>query len=108
MCDTYEPPRVLPDGTVTALKPIPTNTRAACAEVRVLPGGWVHCRPSGSGNLGQERVLRALLERALSPAVQARMHARLSAVLTCGAPLLPRLPCTGDGEGQGGGALVWH
>lgn len=34
MCDTYEPPRVLPDGTVTALKPIPTNTRAACAEVR--------------------------------------------------------------------------
>ncbi len=33
-CDTYEPPRVLPDGTVTALKPIPTNTRAAAAEVR--------------------------------------------------------------------------
>lgn len=33
-CDAYEPPRVLPDGTVTALKPIPTNTRAACAEVR--------------------------------------------------------------------------
>lgn len=34
MCDAYEPPRVLPDGTVSALKPIPTNTRAACAEVR--------------------------------------------------------------------------
>lgn len=34
MCDTYEPPRVLPDGSVTPLKPIPTNTRAACAEVR--------------------------------------------------------------------------
>ena len=33
MCDCYEPPRVLPDGTVSALKPIPTNTRAACAEV---------------------------------------------------------------------------
>lgn len=32
-CDTYEPPRMLPDGTMTALKPIPTNTRAACAEV---------------------------------------------------------------------------
>lgn len=33
MCDTYEPPRAQPDGTMTALKPIPTNTRAACAEV---------------------------------------------------------------------------
>ena len=33
MCDTYEPPRLLPDGTVTPLIPIPTNTRAACAEV---------------------------------------------------------------------------
>lgn len=32
MCDTYEPPRMTPDGNVTALKPIPTNTRAACAE----------------------------------------------------------------------------
>lgn len=32
-CDTYEPPRMLPDGTMTPLKPIPTNTRAACAEV---------------------------------------------------------------------------
>lgn len=33
MCDTYEPPRLLPDGTLTELKPIPTNTRAACADV---------------------------------------------------------------------------
>ena len=32
MCDTYEPPRLLPDGTVTKLKPLPTNTRAACAD----------------------------------------------------------------------------
>lgn len=33
MCDTYEPPRMLPDGTMTPMKAIPTNTRAACAEV---------------------------------------------------------------------------
>eukprot|EP00878_Enallax_costatus_P001582 GHUV01001733.1.p1 GENE.GHUV01001733.1~~GHUV01001733.1.p1 ORF type:complete len:381 (+),score=83.58 GHUV01001733.1:143-1285(+) len=33
MCDTYEPPRVNPDGTVGAPKPIPTNTRASCAAV---------------------------------------------------------------------------
>lgn len=39
MCDAYEPPRVLPDGTVSALKPIPTNTRAAAADVRL------HLRP---------------------------------------------------------------
>lgn len=33
MCDCYEPPRLLPDGTVTPLIAIPTNTRAAYAEV---------------------------------------------------------------------------
>lgn len=33
MCDTYEPPSILPDGTISALKPLPTNTRAACNEV---------------------------------------------------------------------------
>jgi glutamine synthetase len=33
MCDTYEPPRVKPDGTVVPMKPLPTNTRFACAEV---------------------------------------------------------------------------
>lgn len=33
MCDTYEPPRANPDGTILAMKPLPTNTRAACAEV---------------------------------------------------------------------------
>jgi hypothetical protein len=33
MCDTYEPPRLLKDGTMTPIKPIPTNTRAACADV---------------------------------------------------------------------------
>ena len=33
MCDTYEPPRVNPDGSVSSIKPLPTNTRAACAEV---------------------------------------------------------------------------
>ena len=32
MCDCYEPPRLMPDGTVTPLIAIPTNTRAACAE----------------------------------------------------------------------------
>ena len=32
MCDTYEPPRLNKDGTVTPIKAIPTNTRAACAE----------------------------------------------------------------------------
>ncbi|GAX75146.1 hypothetical protein CEUSTIGMA_g2590.t1 [Chlamydomonas eustigma] len=32
MTDTYEPPRLLPDGTITPLIPLPTNTRAACAE----------------------------------------------------------------------------
>lgn len=38
MCDCYEPPKVNPDGTLAAPKPIPTNTRFACAEVR---GGCV-------------------------------------------------------------------
>jgi len=33
MCDTYEPPRMNKDGTVTPIKPIPTNTRHACNEV---------------------------------------------------------------------------
>jgi hypothetical protein len=33
MCDTYEPPRLEKDGTVTDIKPIPTNTRAAAAVV---------------------------------------------------------------------------
>uniref|UniRef100_A0A061QTY8 Glutamine synthetase n=2 Tax=Tetraselmis sp. GSL018 TaxID=582737 RepID=A0A061QTY8_9CHLO len=33
MCDSYEPPRILEDGTLTDLVPIPTNTRAPCDEV---------------------------------------------------------------------------
>lgn len=33
MCDTYEPPRVKDDNTVTDPVPLPTNTRHACAEV---------------------------------------------------------------------------
>ncbi len=33
MCDTYEPPRVNKDGTLTPIKPLPSNTRNACAEV---------------------------------------------------------------------------
>ncbi|GAB4820838.1 hypothetical protein N2152v2_007884 [Parachlorella kessleri] len=33
LCDAYEPPRVQPDGTVSGIKAIPTNTRAACADV---------------------------------------------------------------------------
>lgn len=33
MCDCYEPPRVQKDGTIIPMKAIPTNTRAACAEV---------------------------------------------------------------------------
>ena len=49
MCDAYEPPRVLPDGTVTALKPIPTNTRAACAEVRAAVRA---CRAAARRGLG--------------------------------------------------------
>ena len=32
LCDAYEPPRLLPDGTVTEIKPIPTNSRFACNE----------------------------------------------------------------------------
>lgn len=32
MCDAYEPPRLNKDGSVTPMKAIPTNTRAACAE----------------------------------------------------------------------------
>lgn len=45
MCDCYEPPRTNDDGTVLAMKPIPTNTRAACAEVRRLcrPAVWLCC-----------------------------------------------------------------
>ncbi|KAL6767374.1 Glutamine synthetase cytosolic isozyme [Auxenochlorella protothecoides] len=33
LTDAYEPPRVQPDGSVKPPVPIPTNTRAACAEV---------------------------------------------------------------------------
>lgn len=33
MCDCYEPPKVKEDGTVGEPVAIPTNTRAACAEV---------------------------------------------------------------------------
>jgi glutamine synthetase len=33
MCDAYEPPRVNKDGSVTDIVPLPTNTRAACADV---------------------------------------------------------------------------
>lgn len=33
MCDCYEPPKVKEDGTVAEPVAIPTNTRAACAEV---------------------------------------------------------------------------
>lgn len=33
MCDAYEPPRINKDGTVAPIKPIPTNTRAACNDV---------------------------------------------------------------------------
>lgn len=33
MCDAYEPPRVKEDGSVEPIKPIPTNTRFACAAV---------------------------------------------------------------------------
>lgn len=32
LCDTYEPPRTKPDGTVVPMKALPTNTRCACAE----------------------------------------------------------------------------
>ncbi len=32
LCDTYEPPRTKPDGTVVPMKPLPTNTRCACNE----------------------------------------------------------------------------
>lgn len=32
MCDAYEPPKVKEDGSVAEPVPIPTNTRAACAE----------------------------------------------------------------------------
>jgi hypothetical protein len=39
MCDAYEPPRANPDGTVTDIVPIPTNTRAACAEVMAKAAG---------------------------------------------------------------------
>jgi len=33
MCDCYEPPRLNPDGSVTPMKPLPSNTRHACADV---------------------------------------------------------------------------
>lgn len=33
MCDAYEPPKVKEDGSVAEPVAIPTNTRAACAEV---------------------------------------------------------------------------
>jgi hypothetical protein len=33
LCDCYEPPKAMPDGTVLPPKAIPTNTRAACAAV---------------------------------------------------------------------------
>lgn len=43
MCDTYEPPRMQPDGTMTPIKPIPTNTRHACNEVRAVCGLGCTC-----------------------------------------------------------------
>jgi hypothetical protein len=45
MCDAYVPPSLLPDGSVSPLVPIPTNTRAACAEVmaKVSRQGTGHC-----------------------------------------------------------------
>eukprot|EP00882_Tetradesmus_deserticola_P001137 GHRQ01001230.1.p1 GENE.GHRQ01001230.1~~GHRQ01001230.1.p1 ORF type:complete len:381 (+),score=154.01 GHRQ01001230.1:132-1274(+) len=33
MCDTYEPPRVGPDGSLQPPKPLPTNSRYSCAAV---------------------------------------------------------------------------
>ena len=33
LCDCYEPPKAMPDGSVLPPKAIPTNTRAACAAV---------------------------------------------------------------------------
>lgn len=33
MCDTYEPPRQKEDGTMSEIKPLPTNTRFECAQV---------------------------------------------------------------------------
>eukprot|EP00798_Chlamydomonas_sp_ICE-L_P013759 gene13759-19662_t len=33
MCDTYEPPQIMPDGSVKDINPIPTNTRHAAAEI---------------------------------------------------------------------------
>jgi len=33
MCDVYEPPRILEDGTKVEMKPLPTNTRASYAEI---------------------------------------------------------------------------
>jgi len=33
LCDCYEPAKILEDGTTQKMRPIPSNTRAACAEV---------------------------------------------------------------------------
>jgi glutamine synthetase len=33
MTDTYKPPKLMSDGFVTPMVPLPTNTRAACAEI---------------------------------------------------------------------------
>ncbi len=66
LCDCYEPPKAMPDGSVLPPKAIPTNTRAACAavmekvkgeepwfgieqeySVRVVGRGWVLCVLAG-------------------------------------------------------------
>jgi hypothetical protein len=115
MCDCYEPPRVLPDGTVSALKPIPTNTRAACAEVgaplllQLHPHLCLSLLPARTPhNCGFRPQLCAAAAAHFSPACPALAHP----ACLFSSPCLPAYACpclpAGDGEVQGRGALVWH
>ena len=92
MCDAYEPPRVNPDGTVTAIKPIPTNTRAACAEVMEkckAEEPWFGIeQASRSGGVGGHGCVRAAALSRARPSPRA-------APTSLTAPPLPPSPHTG-------------
>lgn len=88
MCDCYEPPRANKDGTMTEIKAIPTNTRAACAAA--MEKAKAHEPWFG---IEQVRACARARTRAPGPAC-VRSHARRThaALLAAARPSPPRLP----------------
>lgn len=90
LCDCYEPPRVNADGTVTSIKAIPTNTRAACADVSArweccaVPApapavAWHHMQRSGqsAGSSKQGSICdRSFFKRRPLPVLQVMEKAK--------------------------------